>query len=594
MPPQVSIFRFSGSKDDEDVETTGFEMFYILKFHKNKILLGLAFLCSIAGGVMPLVMAFTMGGLLDSMANIGNILESTTKLIKQMALIQGLMVFVMGLSIFLRVTANSPFVTNLRKKLFDQFMVLEIDYFDKTSTGVMISRMSEDVILIRETYIDKGCDVLQNLVQAVGGVVLALINNWLAAMVAIGCIPLIILIFFCGEKVIEKLWDEYSKCSTANTDFAEEVISQFRTVKSFDCEMKESENYSKGLDGIDGIFKKESWAHGVKNGILTFLTTFMIGCLLYFSSYLLTKKNTTGFDLGTIMIMFMASMFTVMGLSTATSYFDDFRKANISAQKLLKIYNRNPEVDRLEGRRLSNVRGRIEFRNVSFKYSTRDEYAMQNLSFIIEAGTTVAFVGESGCGKTTTLQLIQRFYEIESGEILIDDQDYKQFSISSLRSQISAVPQSPVLYSMSIKDNIAFSRTGTDEEVSSASQIGNAHEFIMKLPENYKTIVQQTSLSGGQKQRICISRAIFANTPILLLDEATAALDTESEQLVQQSLETFRKDKTAVIVAHRLATVINADKICVFSNGSIIEEGTHQELLQKNGYYADLVKYQLQ
>jgi ABC-type multidrug transport system fused ATPase/permease subunit len=204
-------------------------------------------------------------------------------------------------------------------------------------------------------------------------------------------------------------------------------------------------------------------------------------------------------------------------------------------------------------------------------------------------------VGESGCGKSTTLQLLQRFYEIEEGQILVDDVDIKTHSPMFLRSQISIVPQSPVLFSMTIKDNVRYIKPhATDDEVAQAAQVGNAHNFVMELPSNYNTIVQQTSLSGGQKQRLCISRAILADAPIMLLDEATAALDTESEQLVQQSLENVRHGKTAIVVAHRLATVMNADRILVFQNGHVAESGTHKELIGKGGIYADLVKFQLE
>jgi ABC-type multidrug transport system fused ATPase/permease subunit len=220
---------------------------------------------------------------------------------------------------------------------------------------------------------------------------------------------------------------------------------------------------------------------------------------------------------------------------------------------------------------------------------------VKNLSFTIEAGETVALVGESGCGKSTTLQLLQRFSELESGEILLDGVDIKTLSPLFLRSQISAVPQGPVLFSMSVRDNIRFgAKDASEETVAAAAGAGKAHDFIMELPEGYETEVQQMSLSGGQKQRLCISRSILMNCPILLLDEATAALDTESERLVQESLEEHRQGKTAIVVAHRLATVKNADRILVVQDGHIVEAGTHEELLAQSGIYADLIRFQLQ
>ena len=292
----------------------------------------------------------------------------------------------------------------------------------------------------------------------------------------------------------------------------------------------------------------------------------------------------------------MSLSFATLGISSALTLSDDFKKTNVSAAKILEIIETKPKVDRKAGGSIKEVRGKIEFRDVSFKYPTAETYAVRHLSFVINPGQTVAFVGESGCGKSTTLQLIQRFYEIESGMILLDDVDMKTLSPVFIRSQISIVPQSPVLFSMSILDNIRYANPKkiTDQEVAEAARIGNAHNFIMEMPENYKSIVQQSSLSGGQKQRICISRAIAARAPILLLDEATAALDTESEKLVQQSLEQFRKGKTAIIVAHRLSTVMNADNILVFSQGKVVEEGTHKKLIEFGGIYADLVKFQLQ
>jgi ABC-type multidrug transport system fused ATPase/permease subunit len=325
----------------------------------------------------------------------------------------------------------------------------------------------------------------------------------------------------------------------------------------------------------------------------------MLGGLLYYTSYLIVRKPYMGVDPGDMMTLMMAMMLGTQGISSSLSMLGDFNKAQIAAAKVLDIIYKKPKYDRHDGANDMNgektICGKIEFRDVGFKYATRNTWAVRHLSFVIEPGETVAFVGESGCGKSTTLQLLQRFYEVTEGEILIDDVSIQELSPIFVRNHIASVPQGPVLFSMSIRDNLRYARPdAADVDVAAAAVTGNAHDFIMEQPMNYETSVQQTSLSGGQKQRICISRAILVNAPILLLDEATAALDTESEQLVQQSLESVRHGKTAVVVAHRLATVLHADRILVFREGHIAESGKHEELLEQSGMYADLVKYQLE
>lgn len=298
---------------------------------------------------------------------------------------------------------------------------------------------------------------------------------------------------------------------------------------------------------------------------------------------------------GDLVVLMLCTIFAVNSVNSLIALSDEMKKARISSSKILKIIEMKPKNDPKEGRKLSKLKGTIEFRNVSFKYPAHEEYALKDLSFKISEGETVAIVGESGCGKSTTLQLIQKFYEPDSGEILIDGIDIRDLSANYIRSQVSVVPQSPVPFSMSVKDNIRFAKPKASlEKVIEAATIRNAHNFIYEMPEEYSTMATQTSMSGGQKQRICISRAIMKNSTILLLDEATAALDTESEQLVRQSIEKVRKGKTAIIVAHRLATVRNADRILVFKDGTITEEGTHDDLLSLNGIYSDLVRFQLQ
>lgn len=578
---EFRVFKTQGSQDEQQVKTTGFELFVMLGFFQNKVMLTLTILMQCIASMVPITMNFLIGDLTTGLSDgSDNMVKAITPIVLRMAYINIAMVLLMMISQMMRSYCTPKFATDLRVKMYHSLMNQAMSYFDSQSTGVLISRLSEDVTLIKETFIDKFINALENLVYAVGGIVMAFITSWRVTLIVCATIPVVLLVFFICEKWVGKLWFKYNEKSTFATSKAEEVITQFRTVKAFDGEMREFEIYSESLDGVDSVYTTTSVVHGVKDGIVAFIENGMIAAICYITCYFIIKKPQYGIEVGDCMTLLMSLMFSSMGATQVFTSVDNFRKANISSRKILEIINKQPDIDRKTGKTLENVKGRIEFKNVGFKYPTREEYAVKDLSFEISPGESVALVGESGCGKTTTLQLLQRFYELTEGDILIDGISIKDLSQVSLRSQIAIVPQSPVLFSMSVADNIRYSRqAASDEEVAKSAEIGNAHDFIMSLTDNYKTEVMQTSLSGGQKQRICISRAILANSPILLLDEATAALDTESEQLVQKSIESVRKGKTAVIVAHRLSTVKNADRILVFQNGHVVETGKHDELM---------------
>ena len=537
-----------------------------------------------------------MGDMLNIMQENSNFLNKIKQVILKMALFIIAEIVSMGINMQLRLTSIPQFMSDLRKNLFHAFLEKDITYFDKVPTGVMVGRISQDVTLINEIFIDKFCTALMMLAQSCGGIIVTLVTMWQVGLIGIASLVIAGMIYVIGDKIVAKIWIEYNESASAASAKAEEILSSFRTIKSFDCELKESTLFKKQITSVDNVFKKTSIAQGIKDGLISLVLNGVEAGILFYACWMIQKKPQYGYQSGDLFIILVSLSMAAMGVSSALTLSDDFKKTSISAAKLLDIIETPPKVDRKKGNSLEKVNGKIEFRDVCFKYATAKTYAVNHLSFTINPGETVAFVGESGCGKSTTLQLIQRFYEIESGMILLDDVDMNTLSPLYIRSQIAIVPQSPVLFSMSILDNIRYANpeNATDSEVAEAARIGNAHNFIMEIPNNYKSEVQQTSLSGGQKQRICISRAILAHTPILLLDEATAALDTESERLVQQSLENFRKGKTAILVAHRLATVMNADRILVFSEGRVVEEGTHKQLVEKGGIYADLVKFQLQ
>ena len=588
-----SAFRSSGT--DDDVARSGGEFWKILKYYSNKGLLAFTVLMSLVCGVLPLINNIFLGDFMNTMNADTNFMSGLKQVIYKMTGFCCGMIIAMGLNFGLRAHANPAFMLDLRRLTYDAFMEKDIAYYDQSSTGVLVGRLSQDITLIHEIFIDKVLNVIQNLAQSIGGLILALITCWRVGLPCVGVIILCALVYYFGDKIVDKIWVAYNESSSQASSKAEEAITSFRTIKSMNTEEWEAGLYKQSLIDVDKVFQKTSIAQGVKDFLISILLNLMTAGLLYYASWLILERPEYGYMSGDLMILLMCCSFATMGISSALSLSDDFKKASVSAAKILEIIEVPPSVDRKAGNELEKVTGKIEFRDVGFKYPGTDTWAVRHLSFVVNAGETVALVGESGCGKSTTLQLLQRFYEVNEGAILIDDVDIKTLSAQYVRSQISIVPQSPVLFSMSVIDNIKYSKSSaTDQEVAEAAQVGNAHNFIMELPDNYRARVHQSSLSGGQKQRICISRAILANAPILLLDEATAALDTESEQLVQESLERFRHGKTAIMVAHRLATVINSDRIFVFESGHVVESGSHQELLEQGGIYADLVKFQLQ
>ena len=302
---------------------------------------------------------------------------------------------------------------------------------------------------------------------------------------------------------------------------------------------------------------------------------------------------------GDVMICFFSILFGGLNLGQAFPAFNSMTQARIEMAKLLMIIDRKSTIDssdKEKGRKIESFKGDIELHNVSFAYSTRKDHPVyNNLSLKIDAGTTVALVGPSGCGKSTMVSLIERFYDVDAGSLKLDDVDVRDLNVSWLRSQIGYVGQEPVLFSGSIRDNIAYGYPdASDESIEKAARQANCHTFISAFPDGYDTDVGERGiqLSGGQKQRIAIARAIVRNPHILILDEATSALDTTSERIVQEALDKLLEERkrTTIIIAHRLSTIRNADQICVLSDGALVEKGTHNELSQLNGHYGELLR----
>ena len=565
----------------------------IYKFFPTKFGLFILFILSILNGVMPLTLNIYLGKLTNAASSMDNFLEKVKKICIEMAIIVIATIVSNFLSFGSRSIFSPLFKIAIRKKLFSHFMDQSVTFFDEKTTGILLSRISEDVANLQRVYLEMLADFIMNFSALVAGVVITFVISWKLTLISFTIIPVLIILISLTDKYAGKQWGiYYSEADTASSR-AQEVLSQFRTVKSYDCENEEYQSYSSKIRNGEKIHTKASLVIAFKQAFSLFLVYGIIAAIAYFSLITIANQKDN-LNVGDFNVVIFILYFVSVGYTQISNYFDEFKKATVSANRVASILEIETNEKRDSEIELGNVEGKIEFKDVSFKYPSKEQLVLKNISFEILPGQTVAFVGESGCGKTTILSLLEKFYDDYNGTILIDGKDLKKISAYDMRSHIAVVPQTPVLFTMSVLDNIRYANTeATQESVEKAATIGNANEFILSLNNQYEEIVQQNSLSGGQKQRICISRAVLKHAPILLLDEATASLDTESEHLVQKSIDTFKKGKTVIIIAHRLSTIVNADKIFVIKDGAIVESGTHTELLEKGGEYLNLVKNQL-
>jgi len=592
-----TLWRSHGSADEVEYELTGYEWIKIFRFMKNKGVFFLTCLMNIVSCASPPILSLIQGKLATVLINskfetgeefLGAINGVSANLFYAVIIILSCTI----LQFILESYFMPQFQADLNSTIMKAFLSQDMTYFDENQTGVLLSRIVDDVSAAHKAYTERVLMFLRMLFQWVFGLIVCLTQSWRVTVFALICLPLYAFVNNYGNKKIDKLWLSFNERNCAVSAKAEEILTSMRTVKSFDAEMREYKNYKQKLSDVHEVVVKTSYVHGTKEFFSSLIHWGLASFILYYAGNQAAKKEI---EPGAIVVLITVLNNWSFAFNGIFSSIADFKKSNVSSAKLLEITERKPLINLDDGAVLNSIKGCIEFRNVNFKYPSRDEQVIKDLSFRIEPGETIAIVGESGCGKSTTLHLLQRFYDVSSGQILIDGVDIRDINPKYLRSQIAIVPQMPVMFSMSAKNNIKYGKPDAPRsEIINAARVANAHTFITQLSDGYNTQIRQTSLSGGQKQRICIARAIMMGAPILLLDEATASLDTESERLVQDALGKFRNGKTAIIVAHRLATVRNADRIFVLDKGKIVESGSHDDLMIRSGSYANLVKNQLQ
>lgn len=476
---------------------------------------------------------------------------------------------------------------DMRQQLFDHYEKLSFSYYDQNNSGQMMSKLVSDLFDISEFAHHGPENLFISLIKIVGSFVFLFLINWKLA------IPLLVLVAFMlffsygqNKKMQATFMDNRRKIGNLNSSL-QDTLAGIRVVQSFANEDIEREKFKKSNQSF--LISKDAnyRCMGSFTGGNLFFQGMMYLMTLVFGGWLIAHGQMEPADLAMYALYIGIFISPIQILVELTEM---MQKGLSGFRRFLDVVETEPEiVDAEDAEPLENIKGHVRYENVSFHYNDDDSLVLDNVSFDIPAGKSIALVGPSGSGKTTICSLLPRFYDVSGGRITIDGKDVRKLTLQSLRNQIGLVQQDVYLFCGSIRENIAYGRPDASmEEIIEAAKKANIHEFIMGLPDGYETFVGErgTRLSGGQKQRISIARVFLKNPSILILDEATSALDNESEKFIQQSLEELAKDRTTITIAHRLSTIRNADEILVVAENGIAERGTHDELLAKGGIYA--------
>ena len=478
---------------------------------------------------------------------------------------------------------------DMRRDIFGHYQKLTFAFYDNQKVGHLLSRITSDLFDISELLHPGPEDLVISVIKIVGSFAILLTVNVKLAFVMFAFIPvMVIFAFYYNGKMKRAFVRNREKIADINSQI-EDSLAGIRVVKSFANENVEMKKFKAGNDNFVNA-KKVSYRYmGIYNSGLGAMTTLVTVAVLTSGVGMMLSGSVALTDLITFLLYINNFTDPVKKL---VSFTEQFQNGYSGFERFLEILAIAPDIaDKPDAVSLEDVEGDIEFKNVSFHYEDTSEQVLSAINLKVKAGEYVALVGPSGVGKTTLLSLIPRFYEVSEGCILIDGTDIRNIRLESLRSQIGIVQQDVYLFAGNIMDNIRYGRPeASDAEVVRAAKRANAHEFIMNFPDGYDTDIGQrgVKLSGGQKQRLSIARVFLKNPPVLIFDEATSALDNESEQVVQRSLESLAKNRTTFVIAHRLTTIRNAEKILVLTEKGIAEQGTHEELLKQKGIYEAL------
>jgi ABC transporter fused permease/ATP-binding protein len=483
-------------------------------------------------------------------------------------------------------------VASLRTRLYRSIISQEIAFFDERRTGELTNRLASDTTVLQNTVTVNVSMLLRFTIMAIGAVGFLFYTSWRLTLMTLLVVPVVAISAGMFGRRMRDISRAFQDALAESTVVAEETIAGVRTVRAFAREEQEIARYDRAVEASFAVARRRAGIIAMLRGFIGFGGYGAIAVVLWFGGNMLVDGTISIGELTSFLLYTLTVAFSLGALS---GLYEDFMKALGASERVFELMDREPTVSG-GGARLERVRGEVALTDLDFAYPTRpDMPVLSRLNLTLSPGEVVALVGHSGSGKSTVAALLSRFYDPQGGSIALDGVDYGTLDIDWLREQVGVVSQEPILFATSILDNIRYGRPDAPlEAVIAAAKAANAHDFISTFPEGYDTLVGErgVKLSGGQKQRVAIARALLKDPRVLILDEATSALDAESEHLVQEALDRLMKGRTTLVIAHRLSTVKEANRVCVLDEGRLAQEGTHDELVSEDGIYRRLVQHQ--
>ena len=489
--------------------------------------------------------------------------------------------------------AGERIVSKLRRDLYDSLLRQETAFFDGQKTGELSSRLSSDATVLQTTVTANISMVLRNTVQAIGSVTMLMLTSSKLTLMMLAVVPPVALGAVWYGRRVRKLARESQDALARASEVAVESLAGIRTVRSFAAEKKEGLRYGAAIDSSLQLAFRRIKLSSSFFGAASFMAFSSGAFVFWYGARMVASSDLSA---GALLTFLMYTMQLAFGMSALAELWTDVQRASGAAERVFELLHRTPAIPLDGGETLPSLQGAVHFSHVTFSYPSRpDVKVLDDFSLELEPGEIVALVGPSGAGKSTIASLLYRLYDPLSGQLVLDGRPYAALDPEWLRRQVGVVAQEPLLFSTSIAENIRYGRPeATDAEVEQAAKLANAHHFIAGFPDGYATLVGERGiqLSGGQKQRVAIARAVLKNPKILILDEATSALDAESEHLVREALERLMQGRTTLIIAHRLSTVKDANRVVVIESGKIVQSGTHARLVEQDGLYRRLIERQ--